>query len=73
LVTEHAVSLRVHVDSEKCQGHNRCSVFAPELFDIDDMGISSEHGDGVVAPELMDQARRAVANCPEGAITMTEL
>jgi ferredoxin len=72
-VTEHIVSLRVHVDSEKCQGHNRCSVFASELFDIDDMGLSSERGDGVVAPQLIDQARRAVANCPEGAITMTEL
>jgi ferredoxin len=72
-VTEHTISHRVHVDSEKCQGHNRCTVFAPELFDIDDMGLSSERGDGVVATELIDQARRAVANCPEGAITMTEL
>jgi ferredoxin len=69
-VTKDADSLRVHVDSEKCQGHNRCSVYAPELFDVDDMGISSEHGDGVVPPELIDNARRAVANCPEGAITI---
>jgi len=67
-----ADSLRVHVNSEKCQGHNRCSVYALELFDIDDMGISSERGDGLVPPELVDKARRAVANCPEGAITMTE-
>lgn len=69
-MAEDAVSLRVHVDSEKCQGHNRCHVYAPELFDIDDMGISSEHGDGLVLPELVDKARRAVANCPEGAITI---
>jgi ferredoxin len=72
-VTEDAVSLRVHVDSEKCQGHNRCYVHAPELFDIDDMGISSERRDGVVPPELVDKAVRAVGNCPEGAITMTKL
>jgi ferredoxin len=43
------------------------------LFDIDDMGISSEHGDGMVLPELVDKARRAVANCPEGAITIRSL
>jgi ferredoxin len=43
------------------------------LFDIDDMGISSEHEGGVVLPELVDKARRAVGNCPEGAITIGSL
>lgn len=66
-------ALRVHVDPDKCQGHNRCYSLAPELFDIDDLGMSSEHGDGTVPPGLEDQARRAVANCPEYAITITEI
>ena len=30
--------MRVHLDSGKCQGHNRCYALAPELFDVDDYG-----------------------------------
>ncbi len=65
--------MRVRVDLDKCQGHNRCYSLAPELFDVDDYGIASELGDGDVPPELADKARRAVANCPEYAITLTEV
>jgi ferredoxin len=67
------VRLRVHVDRDKCQGHNRCYSLAPELFDVDDLGEGFERGDGMVPPGLEDQARRAVANCPEYAITLTEV
>jgi ferredoxin len=59
------------VDEDKCQGHNRCYSLAPELFDIDDLGASHERGDGVVPPALEEKARRAVANCPEYAITIS--
>ena len=62
----------VRVDPEKCQGHNRCYSIAPELFEVDDMGTSSARGDGEVPPDLLDKARRAVANCPEFAISLTE-
>jgi ferredoxin len=31
--------MRVHLDSEKCQGHNRCYALAPELFDVDDYSV----------------------------------
>jgi ferredoxin len=61
------------VDQEKCQGHNRCFSLAPELFDIDDFGTSTERGDGVVPPGLEEKARRAVANCPEYAISIFEI
>jgi ferredoxin len=64
--------MRVHVDSEKCQGHNRCYAIAPELFDVDDLGYATELNDGVVPPELEEKARSAVANCPEYAISITE-
>ena len=64
---------RVHVDPDKCQGHNRCYAIAPELFDIDDLGMSSERGDGTVPSELVDKAQRAVANCPEYAISLEEV
>jgi ferredoxin len=67
-----ATTFRVHVDPEKCQGHNRCHAIAPDLFDLDDLGTSSAAGDGLVPQDRLTQARLAVANCPEYAITLTE-
>jgi ferredoxin len=64
--------MRVHVDPERCQGHNRCYAIAPELFDVDDEGNAHELNDGVVPVELEEKARLAVANCPEYAISITE-
>jgi ferredoxin len=64
--------MRVSVDAEKCQGHNRCYALAPELFDVDDYGQAVVIGDGTVTPELEEKARLAVANCPEYAIEIEE-
>lgn len=64
--------MRVHVDRDKCEGHNRCYALAPELFDVDDYGNAFELGDGQVPEGLEEKARRAVANCPEYAISITE-
>lgn len=61
--------MRLIIDSEKCQGHNRCYALAPELFDVDDYGSALVIGDGVVPPDLLDKARLAIANCPEFAIS----
>jgi ferredoxin len=65
-------AMRVVIDGDKCQGHNRCYAIAPELFDVDEYGQSLVRGDGVVPPELVDKARLAVANCPEYAIGIVE-
>jgi len=62
--------MHVEVDTEKCQGHNRCYALAPELFDVDDYGQAVVIGSGEVTPELEDKARLAVANCPEYAIAL---
>ena len=35
-----ARSMRVTVDSDKCQGHNRCYALAPDVFDVDDLGFA---------------------------------
>ena len=64
--------MRVHVDAEKCQGHNRCYAIAPELFDVDDLGQAHELNDGEVPADLVEKARMAVANCPEYAIEISE-
>ncbi|HEY3239669.1 MAG TPA: ferredoxin [Acidimicrobiia bacterium] len=64
--------MKVRVDPERCQGHNRCYALAPELFEVDDYGMSSARDDGVVPEVLEDKARLAEANCPEFAIHVEE-
>jgi ferredoxin len=64
--------MKVSIEAEKCQGHNRCYALAPELFDVDDYGQAVVIGDGDVAAGLEDKARLAVANCPEYAISIQE-
>ena len=64
---------RFLVDPDKCQGHNRCHVLAPELIVIDELGFASAAGDGRVGPELAEKARLAVKNCPEYAIRLVPI
>ena len=64
--------MRVTVDQEKCQGHNRCYALAPEVFDVDEMGYAFVLIEGDLPSELEDGARAGAANCPEYAITITE-
>ena len=66
------IDMQVHLDAEKCQGHNRCYALAPELFDVDDFGQAMLIVDGDVPAELHAKARLAASNCPEYAITITE-
>ncbi len=64
--------MRIVLESDKCQGHNRCYALAPELFDVDDYGQSVLLVDGDLPDELVDKARLAAANCPEFAIKVVE-
>jgi ferredoxin len=62
--------VRLTLDRDACQGHNRCYLLAPELFDVDDEGYAVLIGDGTVPEGLEDKARLAADNCPEFAITV---
>ena len=64
--------MRISLDADKCQGHNRCYALAPELFDVDDYGTAVVVGDGSVPAGLEEKARLAAANCPEFAITILD-
>lgn len=64
---------RVSVDASRCQGHARCLAFAPEIFASDDDGNSYVPEDRAVLAELGQSVRRAIANCPEGAIRAREI
>ena len=60
--------MSLSIDPAKCQGHGRCTLVSPELFDVDDDGY------GVVlipdpVPEYGDDVNAAIGSCPEGAIS----
>lgn len=63
--------MRVAIATDRCQGHNRCCLVAPELFEADDEGNAQVRGDGVVPAGLEAKARLAVANCPEHAVRLS--
>jgi ferredoxin len=64
--------MRIEFDRDKCQGHNRCYMLAPDLFDVDDEGYAILRDAGTVPPELERQAQLSADNCPEFAITLVE-
>ncbi len=65
--------MRIAVDSSKCQGHNRCVIYAPEMFEVDENGFAAvQTADGVVPEEHVKAVKMAVANCPELAIMVLE-
>jgi ferredoxin len=60
--------MSLSIDPAKCQGHGRCTLVSPELFDVGDDGY------GVVltpdpGPEYDDDVNTAIGSCPEGAIS----
>ena len=61
--------MRVRIDASRCEGHGRCYMLAPAVFDAD------ENGSGTVIAEEIDDASIAAAtlardNCPEDAIVL---
>jgi ferredoxin len=61
--------VRVSIESAKCQGHGRCAVIAPDVFDTDDLGKAAVLLDP--CPEqFRTAAEEAAFTCPETAITI---
>ncbi len=59
--------MEVFVDDNLCQGHARCNLICPEVFDLDESGFSvviTTH----VPHEHEAAVEEAVLNCPERAI-----
>ena len=63
--------MRVRIERDACQGHSRCAMTYPEIFDVDDDAKAFVDVDHIL-PEWEDKARMAVANCPERAISIDE-
>ncbi len=64
--------MKIRVDPDKCQGHNRCYALAPDLFEVDDYGYATAVNDGVVPEGREREANLAVVNCPEQAVEILE-
>jgi len=63
--------MRAFIDPERCEGHLRCMLLAPEIFDSDEIGHALVIADPVPADDEA-AARRAAANCPQRAITLDD-
>jgi ferredoxin len=63
--------MRVVLDRERCVGSGVCEALAPEVFEVGDDGIVT-----VLRPEPAaaeeDAVRDAVAQCPTGALSLTD-
>lgn len=64
--------MKIKVDPDKCQGHNRCFSLAPELFEVDDFGLATAANGGDVPAGMEDKAKLAIDNCPEFAISIVD-
>jgi ferredoxin len=70
--TRKAISdVKAVIDGEKCQGHGRCALIVPTVFDVDDYGTGLVLVDEV-SQEDEDEVREAVLCCPEQAITVLD-
>jgi ferredoxin len=63
--------MKVCVDKDRCQGHGRCGILAPDVFEVDDLGKASVLLEEV-PDELAAAVREAALSCPESAITVAE-
>jgi ferredoxin len=63
--------MKIAVDADICTGHGRCYAHAPAVFEPDEEGYNAARGEIVeVADAQAEAAQRAVASCPERALTV---
>ncbi|WP_374022306.1 ferredoxin [Mycobacterium sp. HNNTM2301] len=63
--------MRLRIDLEACQGHSRCALAHPDIFDVDDDAKAFVRVDNI-PPQWEDKVLMAIANCPERAISVDE-
>jgi ferredoxin len=64
--------MKVHIDPDVCQGHTLCALAAPETFLLREEDGHAYVTSPDVPPGQEEFVRKAVATCPEGAISITE-
>lgn len=63
-------STRLVLDAAACDGHGICALCCPERLGLDRWGYPQVSADPLASPRLLAKARRAVAACPEGALSL---
>ncbi len=64
--------MKIHLNSDACQGHARCHALAPRLFGLNDEALAVLLIDGDIPADLEEKARLAARRCPEFAIEISE-
>lgn len=59
--------MKVIVDHDRCEGHGKCQMAAPEVFELRDDDLSHVLVDDV-PPALVEKVERAIRLCPRQAI-----
>ena len=59
--------MRVRVDEMQCEGHGKCELAAPEVFELGDDDVSRVLVDEV-PEDLREKVDRAIRLCPRQAI-----
>jgi ferredoxin len=63
--------MRVRVDDDRCRGHGTCCGLCPQVFQLTDKGYAVT-AETEVPVRYHILVREAVAECPEGAISIAE-
>lgn len=63
--------MKVQVNHDKCEGHGKCEMAAPEVFELRDDDLSYVLVDDV-SEELKAKVERAIRLCPRQAISWVE-
>jgi ferredoxin len=61
------MTFNVAADPERCQGHGKCVIDCPEVFDTDEQGYVVVRARDI-PDTLRSAAERSVDDCPEGAL-----
>ena len=63
--------MKAVVNEDMCEGHGKCELAAPEVFQLGPDDISRVQIEAIT-PDLEEKVRRAARLCPRQAITVTE-
>lgn len=69
---KRSIEMQVHVNPDVCQGHTLCALAAPHIFLLREEDGHAYVASADVPPDQETIVQKAVATCPEGAITITQ-
>ena len=69
-VMGNTTTWRLEVDGGRCDRHGICAVCCPERIELDEWGFAIVSREAISAASTLRRARRAVAACPAGALSL---